>query len=401
MNSPSQRFPYLFGEHHRELSQELDGVVKDHVVPVEHLTAEWDEDRAASEWAETLRVTGIAGLCVPRAYGGRSVQVDFRSICLAREAIAWGSGFCDTLFAMQGLGSYPITLAGTEDQKQRYLPGVARAETLCAFALTEDGAGSDVGALTTTATKVAGGYLINGRKCFISNAGVAGLYVVFARLEGTAGTDGMVALIVTPHDEGFFVVKRQKVMAPHPIGVIGFRDCFVPQDRLLGQSGRGFQIAMATLDRFRPGVGAAALGMGQRAVEEAMRHTQSRTQFGKALFDFQMVQAHLATAVVELEAARLLVYHAAWHADHAGDSRITLEAAMAKLQATEAAFRAIDTGVQLHGGSGVVVGSTVERLYREVRALRIYEGTSEIQRLVIARHLRTRKITDDSQTESK
>lgn len=340
------------------------------------------------EWAGILRSSGLAALCVPRAFGGRSNQVDFRSVCLARETIAWGSGFCDTLFAMQGLGSYPITLAGTDDQKHRFLPAVARADTLCAFALTEEGAGSDVGGITTQAVRTAGGYLVNGRKCFISNAGVADIYVVFARLEGTEKTNGIVALIITPGDEGFSIIKRQQVMAPHPIGIVGFRDCFVPHDRLLGQEGQGFRIAMATLDRFRPGVGAAALGMGQRAIDEALHHSQTRVQFGKPLFDFQMVQAQIATAAVDLEAARLLVYHAAWHADHAGDRRITLEAAMAKLQATEAAFRAIDTGVQLHGGNGVLVGSTVERLYREIRALRIYEGTSEIQRLVIARHLK-------------
>lgn len=384
--NPTLRFPMFFDGAHGALFDRAADVAKHRFRPMEDAGANPNEDIQARRLAEEIGETELARYCVPKEFGGIREKVDVRSICLVRECLGSASGFADSMFAMQGLGSYPITLAGSESQKKEWLPAVAKAERLCAFALTEENAGSDVVAMETRAERKGNRYILNGRKRYITNAGVADSYVVFAKTDPGKGHRGISAFVVEPGDLGFRVAARQRVIAPHPIGEIAFEDCSIPEDRLLGAEGDGFRIAMGTLDRFRPTVGGAALGLGSRAQEEAFRHTTSRIQFGEPLFALQAVQMQLAQGATDLEAARLLVYTAGWHADH-GAARITLEAAMAKLNATEAAFRMIDSCVQVHGGAGVLVGGVPERLYREIRALRIYEGASDVQKLVIARQL--------------
>jgi alkylation response protein AidB-like acyl-CoA dehydrogenase len=283
---------------------------------------------------------------------------------------------------MQGLGSGPVTLFGSDALKRRYLPGVASGEAVAAFALSEPDAGSDVAAMTTTARRDGDGYVIDGRKTWISNGGIADHYVVFARYP-EAGERGFAAFVVEADNPGLRVSERIRVIAPHPLATLEFEGCRVPADALVGEAGAGLKVALGTLDVFRSTVGAAALGLARRALDEAAGWARSRTAFGKPLADFQLTQARLADMAVEVDASALLVYRAAWTRD-AGAARITREAAMAKLYATEAAQRVVDGAVQLFGGRGVVSGETVERLYREVRALRIYEGTSEVQKLVIA-----------------
>lgn len=344
----------------------------------------------AREVAAALAAQGVLDACVPEGYGGLPARdangVDVRSVCLAREALAWADGLADTVLAMQGLGGYPIALAGTDAQKARWLPGVRAGTSLAAFAITEHDAGSDVAAMSTLARREGGEWVLDGRKTFISNAGVAAHYVVFANADPAKGRKGISAFIVSPEDPGFVFEESLPVMADHPLGTIRFDAMRIPEERLLGRVGDGFRIAMSTLDVFRSTVGAAALGMARRALDEALARTQSRRQFGKALAEFQTVQGYLADMATELDAARLLVYRAAWAKDR-GAPRVSLEASMGKMFATEAAQRVIDRALQLHGGAGVLRGSVVERLYREVRALRIYEGTTEIQRLVIASQL--------------
>ncbi len=340
--------------------------------------------------AALLAEKGLLRACVPASVGGLPARepdgIDVRSVCLVRETLAWASGLADTTFAMQGLGSYPIVLAGTEAQKKTFLPTVADGTSLAAFAITEEEAGSDVSSMRTTARRDGGGWVLDGAKTFISNAGIAGHYVVFANADPSLGRRGITAFIVRPDDPGFVFEGELPMMADHPLGTIRFEGCRLAADRLLGDVGAGFKIAMSTLDVFRSTVGAAALGMARRALDEALSRVTSRRQFGKALSEFQSTQAYLAEMATELDAARLLVYRAA-HAKDGGAPRVSLEAAMGKMYATEAAQRIIDRALQLHGGTGVVRGNAVERLYREARALRIYEGTTEIQRLVIATQL--------------
>jgi alkylation response protein AidB-like acyl-CoA dehydrogenase len=283
---------------------------------------------------------------------------------------------------MQGLGSGPISLFGSEALKQKYLPGVAAGTSIAAFAISEAEAGSDLGAMTTTARRDGASIVINGEKTWISNAGIARHYVVFCRWpEG--GDRSFVALIVDSDTPGLAVTKTIEVMAPHPLGTVAFSDCRVPADAVIGEAGRGMRVALATLDLFRTTVGAAALGLARRALDEAVGHVKTRVAFGKPLADFQMTQARIADMATAIDAAALLVYRAAWTRDQ-GAARVTREAAMAKLVATESSHQIIDQAVQLLGGRGVVRGEPVERLYREIRALRIYEGTSEIQKIVIA-----------------
>ncbi len=340
--------------------------------------------------AALLAEKGLLRACVPASVGGLPARepdgIDVRSVCLVRETLAWASGLADTTFAMQGLGSYPIVLAGTAAQKKTFLPAVADGTSLAAFAITEEEAGSDVSSMRTTARRDGDGWVLDGAKTFISNAGIAGHYVVFANADPSLGRRGITAFIVRPDDPGFVFAGELPMMADHPLGTIRFEGCRLAGDRLLGDVGAGFKIAMSTLDVFRSTVGAAALGMARRALDEALSRVTSRRQFGKALSEFQSTQAYLAEMATELDAARLLVYRAA-HAKDGGAPRVSLEAAMGKMYATEAAQRIIDRALQLHGGTGVVRGNAVERLYREVRALRIYEGTTEIQRLVIATQL--------------
>ncbi len=290
------------------------------------------------------------------------------------------------MFAMQALGSHPITLAGSDEQKARYLPPIARGEAIAAFALTEPEAGSDISSVQTHAVKRGKDYFITGVKRFISNAGLAQTYVVFAVTDPEKRAKGISAFVVEANIPGFVFKEKTPMISPHPIGVIGFDECRIPESQRLGSEGEGLRIALATLDTLRCTVGAAAVGLAQRALEEAIQYSQRRRQFGQALAEFQGIQFKLADMATELEAARLLVYQAAWIHDH-GEKGLKPKSSMAKLFATEAAQRIVDQALQIHGGTGVVVGTPVEQLYRDVRALRIYEGTSEIQKLVIARTL--------------
>ncbi len=318
------------------------------------------------------------------APGGR---IDARSLCLIREMLSYSSALADLAFVMQGLGTYPLSLAAPEHVRDFWLARAARGQSIAAFALTEAEAGSDVAAVQTTARREGDAYVINGSKRFISNAGLADFYTVFART-GTR-EDGRVelsAFVVGARLPGFSVRERTEMIAPHPIGEIEFVDCRVPAEDMLGREGDGFSLAMRTLDTFRASVGAAACGMAARALDEAIFYAKNRKQFGRPLAEHQLIQEKLADMITELEAARLLVYRAAYLKD-AGVARVTREASEAKLYATEAAGRIIDSALQIHGGAGLVRGTVVERLYRDVRALRIYEGTSEIQRLVIAGQL--------------
>ncbi len=320
---------------------------------------------------------------------GEDAPVDVRSLCVVRDALAYRSPLADAIFAVQGLGSYPIALAGSDAQKQALLPALRDGTRISGFGLTEPNAGSDVASMQTRATPVGdgGGYVLDGHKTLISNVGIADMFVVFARLpaEGDKPHRGITAFIVDADAPGL-ETRTIDMGADHPIGELVMTGCQVGADALLGEAGRGFRLAMQTLDTFRVSVGAAAVGMARRALDEAVAHVRGRTQFGKPLAAQQLVQGMLADMATELDAARLLVLRAAYEKD-SGRERVSVEAAMAKLFATEAAQRIIDQAVQLHGGRGVVHGEVVENLYRAIRPLRIYEGTSEIQRLIIGRAL--------------
>jgi acyl-CoA dehydrogenase len=342
------------------------------------------EDEQARGLVRALADEGLLAYTVPADF--RSAPLDVRALCVAREHLSYDSSLSDLMFAMQGLGSFPVTLAGDDALKRRWLPRVKSGAAIAAFAITEPDAGSDVSALKTTARRDGDSYVIEGTKTFISNAGLADFYTVFAKTDAEAGYRGISAFLVERDAAGFAVEARLELIAPHPIGRLRFDGCRVPATNRLGDEGAGFKIAMQTLDTFRPTVGAAACGLAWRALDEAIGYAKRRVQFGRALADFQATQMKIAEMAVELDAARLLVYRAAWRKDQ-GAERITTEAAMAKLYATESAQRIIDAAVQIHGGAGLVRGAAVEHLYRDVRALRIYEGTSEIQKLVIAGQL--------------
>ena len=367
----------FFDERHRELAEVLEGWVEAEIAPLE-AEAE-DIDAACAEILRRLAEAGWVGHAT-----GQSERLDVRTLCLIRETLARRSGLADFVFAMQGLGSGPITLFGTDDQKAAYLPRVARGDKVAAFALSEPQAGSDAAAIDTTAHQEGDGWVVEGSKTWISNGGIADFYVVFARTEPEPGSRGLSAFIVDADTPGLTVSERIPLIAPHPLATLEFQGCRVPAERMLGGRGEGFRIAMATLDVFRSTVGAAALGLARRAFDEAVARATSRKLFGAPLADLQLTQASLADMALKIDAAALLVYRAAWTKD-SGAPRVTREAAMAKLYATDSAQEVIDAAVQLHGGLGVMTGSTVERLYREVRALRIYEGASEVQKIVIAR----------------
>jgi acyl-CoA dehydrogenase len=345
-----------------------------------------DIDTEARRLVSLLGQDGFLAHVAPKEFGGAHERVQARDLCVIREQLAWGAALADTMFAVQALGSYPILLAGSEEQKTRYLPPLAKGETIAAFALTEPEAGSDVSSLQTRAVKNGRGYRLNGVKHFISNAGIAHTHVVFASTDPEKKGKGISAFIVEAGAPGFFLKEKTVLLSPHPIGVLALENCFVPESHRLGGEGDGLKIALRTLDTLRCTVGAAAVGLAQRALDEAIRYSQNRRQFGHSLAEFQATQMKLADMATELEASRLLVYQAAWANDH-GAEDLPLKSAMAKLFATEAAQRIVDQAVQIHGGIGLVSGHPVERLYRDVRALRIYEGTSEIQKLVIARNL--------------
>ena len=313
-----------------------------------------------------------------------NAKLDVRTLALIRETLARHDGLADFAFAMQGLGAGPISLFGTAEQRRDWLTRTRRGNAISAFALTEPASGSDVANITTSARRDGTDWVLDGEKTWISNGGIADVYVVFARTGEAPGAKGLSAFIVPADSSGLTIAERLEVIAPHPLARLRFDRCRVPAGALLGKPGDGFKIAMATLDVFRSTVGAAALGFARRALDEALSRTANRRLFGAPLADLQMVQGHIADMALDVDAAALLVYRAAWTKDM-GAPRVSREAAMAKLYATEAAQRVIDAAVQLHGGEGVRSGSPVERLYRDIRALRIYEGASDVQKVVIAR----------------
>lgn len=371
----------FFDEKHRALAAELDQWARDQLGRVDHR----DVDGACRQIVSALGRDGWLkhSAADPEQADAR---LDVRTLALIRETLARHEGLADFAFAMQGLGAGPISLFGSTDQRWTWLSRTRCGDAIAAFALTEPGSGSDVANITTTARREGGDYIIDGEKTWISNGGIADVYVVFARTGEGPGAKGLSAFIVPAEAEGLEIADRIEVIAPHPLARLRFEGCRVPATSLIGAPGDGFRIAMATLDVFRCTVGAAALGFARRALDEATKRAASRHLFGAPLGNLQMVQGHLADMAVDVDASALLVYRAAWTKDQ-GAQRVTREAAMAKLYATEAAQRVIDTAVQLHGGDGVRSGHPVEKLYREIRALRIYEGASDVQKVVIARSL--------------
>ena len=372
----------FFDEVHRELKRGLDGWIAANRAAVSPHGSDVE-----AECRALVRLLGKAGwlrYAVPAAFGGACERLDVRSLALLRESLAYQSGLADFAMAMQGLGSGAISLYGSDAAKAAYLPAVASGDKIAAFALSEQEAGSDVAALSLAARRDGGDWVLDGEKTWISNAGIADFYTVFARSGEAAGAKGLSAFIVDADAPGFEFVERIELIAPHPLGRLRFRDVRVPASRLLGHPGQGFAIAMATLDVFRTTVGAAALGFARRAHDEALTRATDRQLFGAPLGALQLTQAALADNAVAIDAAALLVYRAAWAKD-CRRQRVTREAAMAKLFATDQAQAVIDRALQLHGGLGVVRGTPVEALYREIRALRIYEGASEVQKIIIAR----------------
>ena len=359
-----------------------------------------DGNTHALDFLARLAAGELLRYVIPQQHGGMHPRLDIRSLCLIRRGLARHSSLADTMFAMQGLGSYPITLAGSDDLRTKFLPAVASGKAIAAFALTEPEAGSDAAGISTTAQRVGSDYIVNGTKTFISNAGVADFYVVFVKTDPALGRKGMSAIVIETDRPGFRVVRQMELIAPHPIGEIRMEQCSVPAKHRLGAEGEGYAIMLRTLECFRTTVGAAALGMAERALKEATAYARRRVQFGKPLSEFQGLRFMLSEMATELEAARLLVLSAAWKLDCArqssssteppsasGDPDLVMSSSMAKLYATEAAQKVIDMALQIHGGIGVVKGSVVERLYREIRALRVYEGTSEIQKEIISHQL--------------
>jgi len=371
----------FFEERHRALARQLEDWATVHV-PHAHGV---DVD---AECRSLVRSLGAAGW-LKHAVGGKPYgnenAIDTRAICLIRETLARHSGLADFAFAMQGLGSGAISLQGTPEQREKYLARVVRGEAIAAFALSEPQAGSDVAAMQCNAHVEGGHAVLNGEKTWISNGGIADFYVVFCRTGEAPGARGISAFIVDADTPGFEIAERIDVIAPHPLARLRFTDCRIPLTQRLGDAGEGFKVAMRTLDVFRTSVAAAALGFARRAMDEALERATTRRMFNQVLADFQLTQAKLAQMATTIDSSALLVYRAAWQRDQGRN--VTKEAAMAKLTATEGAQQVIDAAVQMFGGQGVVSGETVERLYREIRSLRIYEGASEVQQLIIAREL--------------
>ncbi|SHG93408.1 acyl-CoA dehydrogenase family protein [Marivita hallyeonensis] len=362
----------------------FDAAHRDWAAHVEEVAEALNVDHSDTDAACRQLVTqlGETGVLAPTSSDDGSFDV--RKLCLAREVLARHDGLADFAFAMQGLGTGAITLFGTPDQKATWLPKTRAGTAISAFALTEPGSGSDVAANTMTATRDGDAFVLNGEKTWISNGGIADVYTLFARTGEAPGAKGMSAFIVTPDLPGFEVVERLETIAPHPLATLRFSDCRIRASALIGTPGQGFKIAMSVLDVFRATVAAAALGFARRALDEALKRVTTRHVQGAPLFDLQMVQGHIADMALDIDASALLIYRAAWTRD-SGAPRITREAAMAKLFATDQAQRVIDKAVQLFGGEGVRSGTTVETLYREIRALRIYEGASDVQKVIIAR----------------
>lgn len=369
----------FFEPRHRALAAELEQWAVSNLGRIDH----GDTDAACRALVGAL---GSAGFLEHSA--SESGDLDVRSLALIRETLARHDGLADFAFAMQGLGTGAITLFGSPEQKAEWLPKTRSGRAISAFALTEPGSGSDVANSTMTATRDGDAYVLNGEKTWISNGGIADVYTLFARTGEAPGAKGLSAFIVTPDLPGFDVAERLDTIAPHPLATLRFTDCRVPASAMIGSPGEGFRIAMSVLDVFRASVAAAALGFARRALDESLTRVTSRRVQGAPLADLQMVQGHIADMALDIDAAALLVYRAAWTKD-SGAPRVTREAAMAKLFATDQAQKVIDTAVQLHGGDGVRAGSAVETLYREIRALRIYEGASDVQRVIIARQTLT------------
>jgi len=368
----------FFEDRHRALAEEIDRWAANNVAA---LVDHHDVDGSCRRLVAALGEAGFLDYSAPR--DGR---FDVRSLCLVRETLARYDGLADFAFAMQGLGTGPLTLAASEDMKERVLPGVRAGRILAAFALTEPEAGSDVAELKLTATQEGDHYRLDGEKTWISNGGIAGHYVVFARTGEAPGARGLSAFSVPADTPGLTIAERLETVAPHPLARLKFENCRIPAENLIGERGAGFGIAMATLDIFRSTVGAAALGFARRALDVTLDRVRTRRLFGAPLADLQLTQTAIAEMATDIDASALMVYRAAWTRD-TGAPRITREAAMAKMVATEAAQGVIDRAVQLHGGEGVRAGSVPETLYRDIRALRIYEGATEVQKLIIARQL--------------
>ncbi|SFB71920.1 acyl-CoA dehydrogenase [Cupriavidus sp. OV038] len=372
----------FFDDAHRTLERDLDAWCGTALAHVDHT----DTDAACRALVRQLGDAGWLRYCVPAAHGGALPALDSRALCLLRETLARHDGLADFAFAMQGLGSGAITLAGSDAVRAHYLPRVARGEAIAAFALSEPEAGSDVAAMQCSARLSEDGshYALNGSKTWISNGGIADFYCVFARTGEAPGARGITAFVVDADTPGLRIAERIDVIAPHPLATLQFDDCRVPVGQRLGEAGQGFKVAMMTLDIFRASVAAAALGFGRAALDDALARATSRPMFGGVLADLQLTQAAIGDMATAVDAAALLTYRAAWLRDVRG-VRTTREAAMAKMVATENAQQVIDRAVQMFGGLGVKVGTRVESLYREIRSLRIYEGATEVQKLIIAR----------------
>ncbi|MEZ5826676.1 MAG: acyl-CoA dehydrogenase family protein [Geminicoccaceae bacterium] len=368
----------FFEDRHRAFVAGLEEWARGELVGIDH----GDTDTTCRRLVKAL---GRDGWLMPTAIEpGSDETLDLRTLCLARETLARHDGLADFAFAMQGLGTGAISLFGTPSQQAEWLPHTRRGEAIAAFALTEPQSGSDVAGSTMTATRDGGDWILNGEKTWISNGGIADLYTIFARTGEAPGAKGLSAFLVPAGSPGFAISERLHTIAPHPLARLRFDDCRIPATSLLGRPGEGFRIAMSVLDMFRPTVAAAALGLARRALDEALAHVTTRRIQGAPLADLQFVQGHIARMAVDIDAAALLTCRAAWTRD-SGAARITREAAMAKLYATERAQTVIDSAVQLFGGEGVRSGHIAERLYREIRALRIYEGASDVQKIIIAR----------------
>ena len=387
MMSPDQRHLQLpfFDDVHRTLASEL-------AVWVARQDIDESDDReACRHWVAALGRAGFLRWAVPAAQGGALPALESRALVVLRETLSFYSPLADFAFAMQGLGSGAITLAGNDDQKTNYLVPVGQGEKIAAFALSEPEAGSDAGALATTAVRNGGDWTLNGTKTWISNGGIADYYCLFAKTDSAVGTRGISCFLVDADSPGLDASEHIHVMAPHPLATIKLNNCRIPASALLGEENAGLKLAMQTLDIFRPSVAGAALGFARRALAEATQHAKSRKMFGHTLADFQLTQAKLGQMAADVDAAALLTYRAAWLRDDAVQrglsTRVTSEAAMAKMVATENAQRVIDAALQLHGGLGVKVGTKVESLYRDIRSLRIYEGATEVQQLIIGKAL--------------
>lgn len=391
MTGPAHLGLPFFEKRHHEVGAELLAFSSRHLTEETHPESGPEVDAYCRSLVERMGEAGLLRHCVPSDFTDPD-SLDSRTLCLIRESLAWHDGLADFAFAIQGLGSGPLSLAGDAQQRQRYLSAVAGGRAMPAFALSEPEAGSDVAALACSARKDGEHYVLEGTKTWISNGGIADFYCVFARTtpavvrgDGSVEARGITAFVVEPGDPGFHIDRRIETIAPHPLATLGFANCRIPIERRIGVEGEGFKIAMRTLDVFRASVAAAAVGFAQRALDEALAHARSRRMFGTTLGEFQLTRAALAEMATDLEAARLLTYQAAWMRDRG--QPVTRAAAMAKMTATENAQRIIDRAVQMFGGRGVATGEIVERLYREIRALRIYEGATEVQKMIIGREL--------------